>query len=484
VLLDPALIERYARFGRGHVWVTASSTYTADPQDQPWSAFDGDPATSWIASATDAHPTLHIRWWHARMLRRITIQRPPGAAGLLQVLLVGSCGQVRGGMAGPSGVLRFAPLRTDKLLITFTPLAAPLQVSGVRIPGLRPLNTPSVPLRLRCGLGPLIEFNGKVAATRVSGTFSDLLTGQPIRFTGCARLRVAAGANRVTEPNGDGFDVQDAVLTGAAARPLAAAGSAHGQAVPGALAAAARVVSWTDTRRVIQVSAVSRSYLVLNQNFNPGWQASIAGRRLPAARVDGWKQAWLLPAGTSGTVMLTYPPQAPYRAALTGGLATLALVLLAAWWPGARRQRAPRQQDDAPRDGPRPARPERGRPPRSRRLARVTTTIGMVVAGGGVLVTGFWLGGFPGIVILAAATGLFLFAVSYRHAYPWCRELSQPWVLTALLVAAAAGGPLGESLLQDVRTGGTVTGAWNAIPQITCLIVVGRLAAALILPDP
>jgi hypothetical protein len=54
----------------------------------------------------------------------------------------------------------------------------------------------------------------------------------------------------------------------------------------------------------------------------------------------------------------------------------------------------------------------------------------------------------------------------------------------ALLVAAAAGGPLGESLLQDVCTGVTVTGAWNAIPQIICLIVVGRLAAALILPDP
>jgi arabinofuranan 3-O-arabinosyltransferase len=493
VLLDPALIERYARFGRGHVWVTASSTYTADPQDQPWSAFDGDRATSWIASATDAHPTLHIRWWHARRLRRITIQRPPGAAGLLQVLLMGSRGQVRGGMVGPSGVLRFAPLRTDKLTITFTPLAAPLQVSGVRIPGVRPLNTPSVPLRLRCGLGPLIEFNGKVAATRVSGTFADLLTGQPMRFTGCARLRVAAGANQVTEPSGDGFDVQDAVLAGAAARPLTTTAASPGPApaltAPGASAAAARIVSWADTRRLVQVSAANRSYLVLNQNFNPGWQASMHGHPLPAARIDGWKQAWLLPAGTSGTVTLTYPPQAPYRAALIGGLATLALVLLAAWWPaawwpGARGRRTPRQQDDAPRDGPRPARPEPGRPPRSRRLARVTTTVGMVIAGGGVLVTGFWLGGYPGIVILAAVTGLFLFAVSYRHAYPWCRELSKPWVLTALLVAAAAGGPLGQSLLQDVRTGVAVTGAWNAIPQIICLIVVGRLAAALILPDP
>jgi hypothetical protein len=34
-------------------------------------------------------------------------------------------------------------------------------------------------------------------------------------------------------------------------------------------------------------------------------------------------------------------------------------------------------------------------------------------------------------------------------------------------------------LLQDVRTGVTVTGAWSTIPQIICLVVVGRLAAAL-----
>ena len=57
-------------------------------------------------------------------------------------------------------------------------------------------------------------------------------------------------------------------------------------------------------------------------------------------------------------------------------------------------------------------------------------------------------------------------------------------MLTALLLAATAGGMVGESLLQDVRTGVTVTGAWNTIPQIICLIALGRLAAALIHPVP
>jgi hypothetical protein len=55
---------------------------------------------------------------------------------------------------------------------------------------------------------------------------------------------------------------------------------------------------------------------------------------LRAVRIDGWKQAWLLPAGTAGTVILTYPPDTLYRYAIFGGLGTLGLVMLVALWPG------------------------------------------------------------------------------------------------------------------------------------------------------
>jgi hypothetical protein len=29
-----------------------------------------------------------------------------------------------------------------------------------------------------------------------------------------------------------------------------------------------------------------------------------------------------------------------------------------------------------------------------------------------------------------------------------------------------------------------VTGLWNVLPQVICLVIIGRLAAALILPEP
>ena len=60
--------------------------------------------------------------------------------------------------------------------------------------------------------------------TRVSGTFAQLLTGRPMRFTACSPVTLAAGPNRVTEPAADAFDVQDVVLRSAG--PPRAAGRA------------------------------------------------------------------------------------------------------------------------------------------------------------------------------------------------------------------------------------------------------------------
>jgi arabinofuranan 3-O-arabinosyltransferase len=474
ILLNPALIQHYARFGRGHISVTASSTYTSDPEDQPWSAFDGNPATSWVAGADDAHPTLTIQWWHPRRLRQITIQRPPGAAGLLQVLLVGSRGQVRGGTVGPSGVVRFPMMRTNRLTIQFTPLSTPLQISGVTIPTVPALSTQAIPFRLACGLGPLVELNGRRVPTRVSGTFADLLTGRPMQFTACSPVHLAAGSNQVTEPATDAFSVQDATLV----RPVPAVTR------PATTAAApARIVSWTPDRRVLQVSAPTRSYLVINENYNPGWQATLHGRPLPAVRLDGWKQGWVLPAGSTGQVTLLYLPNASYRDSIIGGLAALALIIVVACWPAAWSWRRRRGVGTGPVARPgaagRPVWPRRWRPgPRA-------SAVGSSLAAGCLVgLAGFWLGGYPGTVILLGCTGVFMAAASYRHASRWWAELCRPWLVTAALLAAAGCGALGENLRQTAHTGAVVTGLWNTVPQVICLVIVARLITALVLPDP
>ena len=62
------------------------------------------------------------------------------------------------------------------------------------------------------------------------------------------------------------------------------------------------------------MAAAVRSFLVVPQNVNAGWQATLQRpARCAPVRLDGWEQAWLLPAGSTGQVTLTYLPNASYR---------------------------------------------------------------------------------------------------------------------------------------------------------------------------
>ena len=80
------------------------------------------------------------------------------------------------------------------------------------------------------------------------------------------------------------------------------------------------------------------------ESINAGWVArTSAGTRLTPIAVNGWQQGWVVPAGTSGTITLTFAPNSLYRAGLAGGLALLPLLALMAWWP---RRREP--SDDPP----------------------------------------------------------------------------------------------------------------------------------------
>jgi arabinofuranan 3-O-arabinosyltransferase len=488
ILTDTSLVESYVRGKGQQPVVTASSSYTPDPQDQGLSAFDTNPATTWVASPDDENPVLSVNWGYSRRISQVRIQRPPGVTGTLQVLITGSKGQLRAGVVGASGVVRFAPMRTTSLRFTFTTIQPPLQISEVTIPGVSPVRTPAGSVSLPCGQGPVIEVNGTAVPTRAAGSYTALLTGQPLQFTACAPVTVAAGTNRVTEPASDAFSVQDVVLGEVAADPSAAP-------------QAAGIVQWTASARTLRVSAPVSSYLVVNENFDAGWQAVIDGRPLQPVRLDGWKQAWLLPAGTTGLVHLTYQPQALYRAAVLGGLAALGLLALFALltffvllatgpqWPRRHlftRQRVANQDNHGQLltgTGEKRARKDS----RVRRLAWQAAPGVAVVA---LAVGGLWLGGYPGVVILPAVTLLFLVcagddlpAVVTRRpgVVRVAGELSRARVLAGLLVVAAACGAISESLEQAGNTGLTATALAGPVPQIICLVVIGRLAAALIL---
>ncbi|HEX4726299.1 MAG TPA: hypothetical protein VH298_00780, partial [Jatrophihabitans sp.] len=109
---------------------------------------------------------------------------------------------------------------------------------------------------------------------------------------------------------------------------------------------APRVLSWQATARAISVPAGPASILQIRENQNDGWQASLNGHRLIPIRVDGWQQGFLLPAGASGVVRLSFVPQRPFELGLAVGVtAVLALLLLA--MVGGRRTEQPAALADA-----------------------------------------------------------------------------------------------------------------------------------------
>jgi hypothetical protein len=98
-------------------------------------------------------------------------------------------------------------------------------------------------------------------------------------------------------------------------------------------------------------------------------------------------------------------------------------------------------------------------------------------------VLGLWLGGYTGAILCPAATLVFL-AAGRRAAgdsrgpgVAVSRVLHSRWLVAALVVAAAVGSAAGTRLLD---TGALTTAVTNSGPQLLCLVVVARIAAALV----
>src|ERR1700722_3997864 len=307
-------------------------------------------------------------------------------------------------------------------------------------------------------------------------------------FPSCGSATVAAGQNTVVEPAIDptGWDLQS-VLIHAPGRTNAAAPGRGATAAANDLAVPAKVVTWTDSSRVLRVSASQAAYLEVPQNYNAGWQAAFDGKTLRPVRLDGWEQAWLLPAGSRGQVTLTYRPDTLYRAALFGGLALLAAIIAIALLPRRRRPRALHAARPAQGTGAARTRDTaRARPAKWRRNGGVTAVAIRLAGIAALAAAGLWLGGYPGAVLIPAAAVVFALAGrATRGGMPGAPRfvravglaLYSRWGPAGLVLAAAAAGAAGGLTLDGSALATALT---NTGPQVLGLVVVARLAAALV----
>jgi arabinofuranan 3-O-arabinosyltransferase len=437
VLRDPELADRFTRVRADLTTVTGSSQLSDDAVVSPRSAFDGDASTTWIPKSEDTEPTLTLAWKGRRTISKLQIGRPGGDKQPLDVIVTGDRGAVRAGRADERGVLTFKAMSTTRLKLRFTPFSKRLQVTELVVPGVDPVGRPAdIPLRLGCGLGPAIQVNGKTIRTKVAGTHADLLEQRPVQILGCSKAEVAEGDNRVRVAGWEPFTVENLVIGTLPGKPRGVEGGVV-QSV------------WTPAERELKVSAPKDSFLVVNENYNAGWRAQIGGKTLKPVRIDGWKQGWELPAGTTGTARLEYVPDRAYWFALVGGLAGIALLALIALV-----LRGPRPEHVRSTAPAWAARPGRWRAPYA------------VVLG---LAFGGWVANWPGML---AVLGAVLVTLLLR-----ARRLPAHWAAAV----AFGGATLSLAAAMVLRNQGVDVALFlDPVPQLAACAAVGVLFGQLV----
>ncbi|MBE1531345.1 alpha-(1-_3)-arabinofuranosyltransferase domain-containing protein [Actinomadura algeriensis] len=454
VLTDEELIARYTEADRQPV-VKATSTLTAHPANAPRSGFDGDPATTWIAEPDDRAPAFAVAWGAPRKVGTLELRRPPGASGPARVRIEGDDGEIREGLSDGAGRISFAPMTTERVKVTFLDnrRLQPIQLTDLVIPGVEPMpDVRGADLELRCGLGPKLRIGGKTVRTKAAGTFGDLLAGRPVRFAACDPVPLKAGENRLTGVPLDTYRIETVIADGDAAR------APRSTAKP----APVEVASWESGSREVRVDAAAASFLTVQENFNEGWRATVDGTELRPVRLDGWKQGWLVPAGTRGAVELTYEPDRAQLVSVAGGLGLLVLLLAVAVRPFGRR------------------RPPRGRAPAAVPAAGRGWPIWAALPFAAAL--GAWIGGVPGAAVTLAVAVVCGWARTRRLAA--LRAIASPWPVAVAMVAGTGCLAVGArwNLLGNPANPSGVLG--DVAPQVLGLVIVGRLAIELWRPRP
>jgi len=241
------------------------------------------------------------------------------------------------------GLITFDPITTDSIDVTIRssssrytklPIGSALVSSQFEFPtllppGLRSLTVPAIDpaliapvpsstaLTLPCGQGPTVTVDERPVPTRLVGTVGDLETLTPVRYVACGQAEFSAGSNVVSFPATGAFRAM--TMSTAGTLPSVPKGARH-----------ATIVSWGNDSRTIRLSAGSSTYLQVSQNANPGWVATLDGKTLTPAVLEGWQQAWIVPAGAAGTVTMSFAPQSTFQDVLLFGLVLLVLLALLA----------------------------------------------------------------------------------------------------------------------------------------------------------
>ncbi|MCU0301978.1 MAG: alpha-(1-_3)-arabinofuranosyltransferase [Candidatus Nanopelagicales bacterium] len=326
--------------------VEASSVAVPDPAGRAQAAADQNTRTTWIASPVDREPTLTLRLPEVQRITGVVLQTSVDAPASRPLQVTVEVGDLRLPLFTDAlGELTFPPVESDVVRLRFgtvNPVRSvdsatgastllPVGVTEAVVIGgedRRMLQYESSPVPVPCGFGPRVLVDGvRAVDTRVDASVGGILEGALAPGDSCGQaLRLSPGTHRIRVEATAEWTVERVYLIpseAAAADPASPAGPDLPQ-----------VVSWGDAARSVAVpAATSPRLLETTENFNAGWRATLGSAELVPLRVDGWRQAFLVPAGAAGVVELAYAPNRTYQVGLLAGLAAVLLLLLLTAWP-------------------------------------------------------------------------------------------------------------------------------------------------------
>ncbi|MFF1508350.1 alpha-(1-_3)-arabinofuranosyltransferase family protein [Streptomyces sp. NPDC058326] len=343
------LLDRAAPGSKNRLTAAVDSTSRNGASLGARNLVDGDLTTAWIAGD---RPVVHLSWPGKKKIDEIILAAAGGVSSRPEQVMISSPYGAAVADVDENGRAHFPEIETDRLDITITRVAPltvhnpvagaqvqlPVGLSEVHVPALADLRVPrpkpSARFSLPCGEGPDLAVGGVLHKTKASGLVRDLTERRPVTVTLCAgeekdgTLELPSGDHEVEAADAGPLAITGVTLTRGTPRAL-----------EGAVGREATVTRWTDDHRTVSVSAGAgeAAYLRTHENANDGWKATLDGTELEPVRLDGWQQAWVIPAGASGTVTMEFEPSGSYRAALIGGAFTLA-ALAALAFAGRRRE--------------------------------------------------------------------------------------------------------------------------------------------------
>jgi len=339
----------------GGVHIRASSQLVEDPADSAETLLEGGLPTGWIASPADPDPALTITLPASRTvtgLRLTRLDNLPAStprqikltSGSVSVVApVGASGQVILPRAVTGQVFRLSFPEVDartsvgRAATTTLPVGlTQLRLIAAGLDQQSPAANSS--FTIPCGQGPAVELDGVSIPTDVNGTLANALADGPLSVTTCGpyggSVSLAAGTHTLLLPQNALVTPDETTLVPLGDNPPQIAGSLVTSSRP------MTIVRWHSDSRAVRVGAGAASWLVVPENANAGWVATLSGHHLTAAVVDGWQQAFVVPAGAGGLVTLRYAPDRVFRdGLLVGAVAALGLVPMALL--RSRRRRSP-----------------------------------------------------------------------------------------------------------------------------------------------